>query len=150
MSGEYYKQRNGQPVFIRFDGFQSFYNIGWFIQVFYNIGLCFSKGDMMICPGCGEAIADDLNFCPSCGMELDSLNCPSCGAKNNKKSKYCRACGKSLNYANTIDYSNGKIDNGEGGTEGPFKGESRTEKGIQGPFEGDSRSSDVMKGPFDD
>ena len=82
---------------------------------------------MMICPGCGEAIADDLNFCPSCGMELDSLNCPSCGAKNNKKSKYCRACGKSLNYANTIDYSNG-----------------------QGPFEGDSRSSDVMKGPFDD
>ena len=90
----------------------------------------------MICPGCGEAIADDLNFCPSCGMELDSLNCPSCGAKNNN--------------ANTIDYSNGKIDNGEGGTEGPFKGESRTEKGIQGPFEGDSRSSDVMKGPFDD
>ena len=54
---------------------------------------------MMICPGCGEAIADDLNFCPSCGMELDSLSCPSCGAKNNKKSKYCRACGKSLNYA---------------------------------------------------
>ncbi|MDO5827695.1 MAG: zinc ribbon domain-containing protein [Methanobrevibacter sp.] len=104
----------------------------------------------MICPGCGEAIADDLNFCPSCGMELDSLNCPSCGAKNNKKSKYCHACGKSLNYANTIDYSNGKIDNGEGGTEGPFKGDSRSEKGIQGPFEGDSRSSDVMKGPFDD
>ena len=39
---------------------------------------------MMICPGCGEAIADDLNFCPSCGMELDSLNCPSCGAKTIK------------------------------------------------------------------
>ena len=95
----------------------------------------FQIGDMMICPNCGETIADDLNFCPSCGMELDSLNCPSCGAKNNKKSKYCRACGKSLNYANTIDYSNGKIDNGEGGTE---------------PFEGDSRSSDIMKGPFDD
>lgn len=121
-----------------------------FFRYFIIYDCAFQIGDMMICPGCGEAIADDLNFCPSCGMELDSLNCPSCGAKNNKKSKYCRACGKSLNYANTIDYSNGKIDNGEGGTEGPFKGDSRSEKGIQGPFEGDSRSSDVMKGPFDD
>ena len=52
--------------------------------------------------------------------------------------------------ARLIMAKDGKIDNGEGGTEGPFKGESRTEKGIQGPFEGDSRSSDVMKGPFDD
>ena len=102
-----------------------------FFRYFIIYDCAFQIGDMMICPGCGEAIADDLNFCPSCGMELDSLNCPSCGAKNNKKSKYCRACGKSLNYANTIDYSNGKIDNGEGGTEGPFKGDSRSEKGIQ-------------------
>ena len=73
-----------------------------FFRYFIIYDCAFQIGDMMICPGCGEAIADDLNFCPSCGMELDSLNCPSCGAKNNKKSKYCRACGKSLNYAKKL------------------------------------------------
>jgi hypothetical protein len=37
-----------------------------------------------------------VNFCPSCGQNLQVQNCPACGAEMEDGWKHCVACGKSV------------------------------------------------------
>ncbi len=61
------------------------------------------------CPGCGETLAADTNFCPSCGEDVSAVEpepadessdelteCPSCGAEVGPEDSFCASCGEEL------------------------------------------------------
>ncbi len=49
---------------------------------------------MVICPGCGAALASAGAFCPHCGAELIRKNtCPVCGAALDPGANFCVSCG---------------------------------------------------------
>lgn len=46
------------------------------------------------CPGCNADIRGDEAFCPSCGMELGTVElCPSCGSELDGDEAFCPSCG---------------------------------------------------------
>ncbi len=46
------------------------------------------------CPQCGEPLAVNAKFCPSCGTKLQVINhCSQCGAKLQPDAKFCTECG---------------------------------------------------------
>jgi hypothetical protein len=46
------------------------------------------------CPECGEPLATNAKFCPSCGAKLKSSeHCTQCGAKLQPGAKFCADCG---------------------------------------------------------
>ncbi|MEF8784723.1 MAG: zinc ribbon domain-containing protein [Haloarculaceae archaeon] len=61
------------------------------------------------CPGCGETLAADTNFCPSCGEDVSAVEpesadddaeelteCPSCSADVGPEDSFCASCGEDL------------------------------------------------------
>ncbi|WP_255170151.1 zinc ribbon domain-containing protein [Natrononativus amylolyticus] len=54
------------------------------------------------CPNCGADVAEDADYCWSCGTELGStapangIVCPECEAVLREGARYCRACGTKL------------------------------------------------------
>lgn len=61
------------------------------------------------CPGCGETLAADTNFCPSCGEDVSTVEpepadessdelteCPSCSAEVDPEDSFCASCGEEL------------------------------------------------------
>ncbi|WP_459194937.1 zinc ribbon domain-containing protein [Halosimplex sp. J119] len=54
------------------------------------------------CPGCGEAVAADDNFCANCGADVSDLEpgpltaCPSCDADVEPEDNFCASCGEDL------------------------------------------------------
>lgn len=62
------------------------------------------------CPGCGETVSEDSDYCSHCGCKLhenteDTQNgetiCPSCEAKISEECIYCPKCGSELNLTPT-------------------------------------------------
>lgn len=55
-----------------------------------------------VCPGCGEPLSADKQFCSVCGTKLPEQTmaqgalCPACGKQNTVGTKYCDACGTKL------------------------------------------------------
>lgn len=59
-----------------------------------------------ICVGCGEAIANDAQYCPHCGAKNeiietgevvdDVTKCPVCGAEVDIDDTYCASCGAEI------------------------------------------------------
>jgi membrane protease subunit (stomatin/prohibitin family) len=46
------------------------------------------------CPNCEAALPPNVNFCPDCGMRIQStLHCSECGASMNQGAKFCPDCG---------------------------------------------------------
>ncbi len=46
------------------------------------------------CPECGEPLATNAKFCPSCGAKLKvNAHCTECGAKLQPNAKFCAECG---------------------------------------------------------
>jgi class 3 adenylate cyclase len=54
----------------------------------------------MICPTCGEPLADQDAVCPHCSAAA-TVCCPSCGSENAKDAGVCRRCGGRLEPAPT-------------------------------------------------
>jgi predicted ATPase/class 3 adenylate cyclase len=52
----------------------------------------------MNCPTCGEALADQDQFCTRCGAALIA-RCPACGAENAPGAAFCGRCGGRLEAA---------------------------------------------------
>lgn len=59
-----------------------------------------------LCPVCGEGIAENAKFCPSCGSKFEKPDespapaktlCPNCNAEVEPDAKFCTACGASFN-----------------------------------------------------
>jgi predicted amidophosphoribosyltransferase len=49
------------------------------------------------CPQCGEPLAVNAKFCPSCGAALKkATHCPECGTKLQPGAKFCTDCGKKI------------------------------------------------------
>jgi hypothetical protein len=60
------------------------------------------------CPGCGETLAAEVNFCPSCGEDVSAVNpgedepddeltsCPACDAEVGPDASFCPSCGEGL------------------------------------------------------
>lgn len=61
------------------------------------------------CPGCGETLAADTNFCPTCGEDVSAVEpesgddsdeelteCPSCSADVDPEDSFCASCGEDL------------------------------------------------------
>ena len=57
-----------------------------------------SGGDASRCRFCGGDLPAGrmMNFCPSCGQNLQVLNCPACGAEVEAGWKFCVSCGKAV------------------------------------------------------
>jgi hypothetical protein len=49
--------------------------------------------EIMNCPQCQQAIADNAKFCPECGAAMQR-KCPHCGAAFASAVKFCPECGK--------------------------------------------------------
>lgn len=45
------------------------------------------------CPKCGKELQEDMTFCPYCGFSLQEKKCPNCGTPIEKDAKYCYSCG---------------------------------------------------------
>lgn len=57
------------------------------------------------CPGCGETLHADVNFCPSCGEDVSEIEpeeddeltvCPDCGESVDPEDSFCATCGENL------------------------------------------------------
>ena len=48
------------------------------------------------CPVCGEAIGNEMLFCPRCGAKVRK-ECANCKHVNSDKNEYCEKCGIKLN-----------------------------------------------------
>ncbi len=64
-----------------------------------------AKPGTIICPGCNRPVAENMNFCSSCGTKIvraDASNqgaanfCHSCGTKLVPGAKFCSGCGTKL------------------------------------------------------
>lgn len=51
---------------------------------------------MRTCSYCGKELEDNINFCPSCGQEVEKLKCPKCHEEVNEEETYCHHCGERL------------------------------------------------------
>ncbi|MFC7195753.1 zinc ribbon domain-containing protein [Halosimplex aquaticum] len=56
----------------------------------------------MSCPGCGESVAPDDNFCATCGEDVSALEpgpltaCPACDSDVDPDDNFCATCGEDL------------------------------------------------------
>jgi len=53
----------------------------------------------MKCPQCKNEISEEVNFCPTCGMNLKyeiPKFCPECGCKTEEDTRFCPKCGADL------------------------------------------------------
>lgn len=57
------------------------------------------------CPGCGDTLDADANFCPSCGEDVSAVEpdteveltaCPACGDDVDAGDSFCASCGENL------------------------------------------------------
>jgi len=56
------------------------------------------------CPGCGDELGADANFCASCGEDVSAIepgdgevtDCPSCGTEVDPGDNFCASCGEDL------------------------------------------------------
>lgn len=51
---------------------------------------------MRTCSYCGKELEDNINFCPSCGQEVEKLKCPKCHEEVSEEEAYCHHCGERL------------------------------------------------------
>jgi hypothetical protein len=48
-----------------------------------------------VCPGCDRDLRGEENYCPECGLNLDS-GCPACGHELSGTENYCPECGAAV------------------------------------------------------
>ena len=49
------------------------------------------------CPKCGKKVAEDMKFCPYCGITMPEINrCQRCGKELQEDMTFCPYCGQSL------------------------------------------------------
>jgi DNA-directed RNA polymerase subunit RPC12/RpoP len=93
--------------------------------------------ETLACPDCGTEVADDDNFCRSCGADVSHLSpggelaaCPDCGGDIEPEDSFCRNCGENL------DAHRGSGDDGETieRAGGPARAGTATETGPDEPY----------------